>query len=61
MSDSRKYLVKKVADGGEDTAVDAGKFDALLKRLIQSPPIPNKEIGGFRKGKPTTPQKAKRS
>jgi hypothetical protein len=44
MRSKRKYLIKKVSDGGEDTAVDAKRFDAMLKALVGSGPIPQKAV-----------------
>lgn len=40
MSGKRKYLVRKVADEGEDAAVDAEKFDSLFARLLAAKPLP---------------------
>ncbi len=40
MTGKRKYLVKKVADEGEDVTVDAKKFDGLLGKLLAAPPLP---------------------
>jgi len=40
----KKYLVKKVAERGEDVKVDAAKFDALLGKLIQAPPKTNTDV-----------------
>ena len=44
MKNRGKYLIKKVSDAGEDTAVDANKFDAMLKALLRSGPIPQKAV-----------------
>ncbi len=44
MVSKSKYLIKKVSDAGEDTAVDAQKFDAMLKALLRSGPIPQKAV-----------------
>ena len=53
MTVKRKYLIPKVADEGEDVAVDAEKFDSTLQKLLKSEPIPNKQIAGRRGvGKP---------
>ncbi len=46
MRNKGKYLIKKVSDVGEDTAVDAHKFDAMLKALLRSGPIPQKAVKG---------------
>lgn len=40
----QKYLVRKVAEQGEDVVVDAKKFDGLLGALIKSKPIQQKEV-----------------
>jgi|HubBroStandDraft_3_1064219.scaffolds.fasta_scaffold3932666_2 hypothetical protein len=40
----KKYVVKKVAEGGEDVTVDGRKFDALLRTLLKSTPIPQKTV-----------------
>jgi hypothetical protein len=41
-----KYLIPKVSEQGEDTVVDAQKFDAMLKALLRSGPIPQKAVKG---------------
>jgi hypothetical protein len=41
-----KYLIPKVSEQGEDTTVDARKFDAMLKALLRSGPIPQKAVKG---------------
>ncbi len=48
MPSKRKYLVKKVADEGEDVKVDAGKFDALLEKLVQAKPRTNVDVVALR-------------
>jgi hypothetical protein len=40
MPSKRKYLVKKVADEGEDVAANANKFDSLVTRLLAAKPLP---------------------
>ena len=40
----KKYLVKKVSEAGEDVKVDAGKFDALLEKLVQAAPKTNTDV-----------------
>jgi len=40
----QKYLVKKVADEGEDVTVDAKKFDGLLDKLLSAPPLPLEKL-----------------
>ena len=40
MTSKRKYLVKKVADEGEDVVVDAKNFDSLVTRLLAAKPLP---------------------
>jgi len=47
-----KYLIRKVSEQGEDTAVDARRFDAMLRALLRSGPIPQKAVKGK---KPTRP------
>jgi hypothetical protein len=44
MTHKRKYLIKKVADEGEDVTVDARKFDGLLDSLLNAPPLPLKKL-----------------
>ena len=44
MPSKRKYVVKKVADEGEDVTVDAKKFDGLLSRLLSAPPLPLEKL-----------------
>jgi hypothetical protein len=44
MKNRGKYLIKRVSDAGEDTPVDAQKFDAMLKALLRSGPIPQKAV-----------------
>jgi hypothetical protein len=44
MKNKGKYLILKVSEAGEDTAVDAKKFDAMLKALVGSGPIPQKAV-----------------
>ena len=44
MTRKRKYLIKKVADEGEDLTVDAKKFDGLLGRLLNAPPLPLEKL-----------------
>jgi hypothetical protein len=39
-----KYLIPKVSEQGEDVTVDAQKFDAMLKALLRSGPIPQKAV-----------------
>jgi len=46
MPSKRKYLVKKVADEGEDIAVDAKRFDGLLSKLLSAPPLPLEKLRG---------------
>jgi hypothetical protein len=41
---NKKYLVKKVADEGEDVAVDVKKFDGLLGKLLSAPPLPLEKL-----------------
>ena len=36
----KKYIVKQVSKDGEDTTVGAGKFDALLKKMLETQPLP---------------------
>jgi len=45
MPSKRKYLVKKVADEGEDVTVDVGKFDSLVTRLLAAKPLPRSRLG----------------
>jgi hypothetical protein len=45
MSKPKKYLVKKVADEGEDVTVDSGKFDSLVTRLLAAKPLPRSKLG----------------
>jgi hypothetical protein len=40
MPKPKKYLIKKVADEGEDVAVDTNKFDGLVTRLLAAKPLP---------------------
>jgi|NGEPerStandDraft_6_1074524.scaffolds.fasta_scaffold16946_3 hypothetical protein len=40
----KKYLVKKVADAGEDVTVNAKKFDGLLGKLLSAPPLPLEKL-----------------
>lgn len=47
----KDYLVRKVADGGEDVVVNAKKFDAALVALLKSKPIPQKAVAGKKRGK----------
>jgi hypothetical protein len=49
----KQYLIPKVSDNGEDTVVDAKRFDAMLKALLRSGPIPQKAVQGK---KPTRPE-----
>jgi hypothetical protein len=44
MTRKRKYLIKKIADEGEDVAVDAKKFDGLLGKLLSAPPLPLEKL-----------------
>ncbi len=44
MTRKRKYLIKKVAEEGEDVKIDAGKFDALLEKLVQAKPRTNVDV-----------------
>ena len=45
MSEPKKYLVKKVADEGENVTVDAAKFDSLVTRLLAAKPLPRSKLG----------------
>ena len=36
----KKYIVKQVSKDGEDTTVGAGKFDTLLKKMLETQPLP---------------------
>ena len=36
----KKYLVRKVDEQGEDVKVDAATFDAALRKMITSKPLP---------------------
>jgi hypothetical protein len=38
------YLIRKVDKQGEDVAVDAVKFDALLNRMVSVDPLTYKEL-----------------
>jgi hypothetical protein len=40
----KRYIVKQVADEGEDVAVDAKKFDGLLGKLLSAPPLPLEKL-----------------
>jgi hypothetical protein len=44
MTVKRKYLIPKVSDEGEDVVVDGQKFDSLLNRLAQAPPLPLEKL-----------------
>ena len=46
MKSEGKYLIRKVLEQGEDVTVDAQKFDAMLKALLRSGPIPQKAVKG---------------
>ena len=35
-----KYRLKKVSDQGEDATVSAEPFDALLKKMLETSPLP---------------------
>jgi hypothetical protein len=39
-----EYLIRKVDKQGEDITVDAGKFDALLNRMVNVDPLTYKEL-----------------
>lgn len=45
MTNKPKYLVKKVADEGEDVVVDAKNFDSLVTRLLAAKPLPRSKLG----------------
>jgi hypothetical protein len=47
MKNKGKYLIPKVSEQGEDVAVDAQKFDAMLRALLRSGPIPQKAVKGI--------------
>jgi hypothetical protein len=36
----KKYIVKQVSKDGEDTTVNAAPFDALLKKMLETSPLP---------------------
>jgi hypothetical protein len=40
MTHKRKYLIKKVAEDGEDVIASAAPFDALLKKMLDTSPLP---------------------
>lgn len=35
-----RYVVQKVAESGEDVTVSAAPFDALLKKMLETQPLP---------------------
>jgi hypothetical protein len=36
----KKYTILKVDDQGEDATVSAAGFDSLLRRMLETPPLP---------------------
>lgn len=40
MPSKRKYLVKKVTDEGEDVIASVAPFDTLLKKMLETAPLP---------------------
>ena len=44
MKSKGKYLIPKVSEQGEDVVVNAKRFDATLKALLRSGPIPQKAV-----------------